>query len=155
MTHKILHRTLKEHFPGPAPSFDAVEAVREHLGPRWTSVVIAVSTFKCAHCYKHLMHEQYGVSGFPAKAFWELIHGQNSFEKDFSDSIEKHKRKAFDYGLECAEVFAEVNLPEANVIYDGTPGFIDQFREGIRQGCLDRGLAEPKVYSADEIDLDE
>lgn len=65
----------------PAPAFDAIEDIKEYLGPeRWAAVSPEMA--KLTNCGAFALYASLGgISGFPVIAWYELYHGQGSWKQ--------------------------------------------------------------------------
>lgn len=74
-----MHTTV-DYGKSPAPSFDAVEDIKNYLGDRYDKMAeIMKSLHKSdfeAGCEMFL-----GISGFPVQAWYDHFHGQGAWEK--------------------------------------------------------------------------
>lgn len=64
----------------PCPNFDAVEDIKKWLGNNWDSISKEMSEIGPDQKSFTLFASFAGVRGFPVKAWYELYHGQNSWE---------------------------------------------------------------------------
>ena len=74
-----MHKTV-DYSKSPAPSFDAVEDIRNWLGDSYDEKAAIMRTLSqedfAASCGLFL-----GIEGFPVQAWYEHFHGQGAWKK--------------------------------------------------------------------------
>lgn len=77
-----MHNTI-DYSKSPAPSFDAVEDIREWLGEERYARLIAAGIGNELHCRRFALYCSFiGIQGFPVKAWYEHFHGQGSWKPE-------------------------------------------------------------------------
>jgi hypothetical protein len=75
-----MHATI-DYSKSPAPAFDAVEDIKLWLGQaKWDQVHPRMSKITDVRIFAFYA-ELAGIQGFPIEAWWELIHGEGSWDK--------------------------------------------------------------------------
>jgi len=75
-----MHSTI-DYSKRLAPAFDAVQDIKDYLGQeRFNKVSPEMAKIK--HCGQFAMYASLaGINGFPVKAWYELYHGQGSWNE--------------------------------------------------------------------------
>lgn len=73
-----MHYT-KDYSQSPAKSFDAVNDIKDWLGPERWDKVSAIMRTVVDHNQFAIAASFAGVHGFPVKAWYELYHGEGSW----------------------------------------------------------------------------
>lgn len=80
-----MHTTI-DYSKSPAPQCDAVNDIKDYLGPKWDQVSEMMRSV--THCGHFAMYcSLAGISGYPVCAWYELYHGQGSWKGEQLDDI--------------------------------------------------------------------
>jgi len=75
----VTHTTI-DYSKSPAPAFDAIEDIKSWLGvERFSKLTQEFASVKDCENFAAFCSIG-GISGFPVKAWYELIHGQGTWE---------------------------------------------------------------------------
>lgn len=79
-----MHSTI-DYRNSPAPQHDAVNDIKDYLGiARWNAV--SEEMRKVTNCAQFALHCSFmGISGFPVRAWYELYHGEGSWDESALD----------------------------------------------------------------------
>jgi hypothetical protein len=128
-----------EHWQtSPAPAFDAVEYIKCWLGLAvWPSISYDASRHTCAFCFEAFC-EQWGINSQLAQAaWWNLYHGQGSWERSYPEHRGKHAQEVYEEGLDAGRTL----LASTNAflgVYDGPPSLVAEFVRGLKEVLGDR-----------------
>jgi hypothetical protein len=81
-----MHNTI-DYSKSPAPGFDAVQDIKDWLGPeRWAKVYPEFA--KITNCAQFALYcSLAGIRGFPVRAWYEHYHGQGSWKQEDLDGL--------------------------------------------------------------------
>lgn len=75
-----MHTTI-DYSRSPAPRFDAVQDIKDYLGPEnWQMLLQAFRNLKCVSRFQFYCNF-IGVSGFPVRALYDFQWGQGAWDK--------------------------------------------------------------------------
>ena len=75
----MTHTTIN-YSNSPAPAFDAVEDIRQWLGPTYDKLIEAGIGNETSHAKFALYCSFAGIQGFPVKAWYESFHGEGTWK---------------------------------------------------------------------------
>jgi len=122
----------------PCPAFDAVDYIQRWLGlALWPVASAEVAKQDCAFCFQREC-EGFGVtSAFAQASWWDLYHGQGSWERDYAEAYERHGQKTYEDGVAAGkEILA--SKPGAVGVYSGPARLRSEFIRGVREILGDR-----------------
>lgn len=91
-------RQTKDYSKSPAPAFDAVEDLKFYFGSDWPKYRDLPSQVPNAYSFE-IHAYMVGVSGFPVKAWWEHVKGQDTFHTSYNTALAAACDKAYDEGF--------------------------------------------------------
>lgn len=142
---KAFGRTNRSDWPGEAPRFDCIEALKPHIGYAcWDDFLRYNSANQCACCTREDLKVAFGVEGFPTEAYYDLIFGQGAYERDLPEHTNGHIAQAYAHGLAIGATIlagAKSGQAEGSYVYTGLQDFKEDFIAGIEDATrvqLDR-----------------